>query len=56
MTDTTAEGPTQISVTGEGTYTITVGRCLTDRVAEALGERVNKVLIVHTPTVGKIAD
>ena len=56
MTDTTAEGPTQISVTGEGTYTITVGRGLTDRVAEALGERVNKVLIVHTPTVGKLAD
>ncbi|MGK0715979.1 3-dehydroquinate synthase [Leucobacter sp. W1153] len=56
MTDTTTTGPTLIPVSGEGSYTITVGRGLTERVAEALGDRVNKVLIVHTPTVGRLAD
>lgn len=56
MTDPSHSAPTLISVTGEGSYTVTVGRGLADRVAEALGERVNKVLIVHTPTVGRIAD
>ncbi|MGO2139378.1 MAG: 3-dehydroquinate synthase [Leucobacter sp.] len=51
--------PTQISeiaVTGETNYTITVGRGLLDRVPEALGSRVAKVLIVHTSTVGRLAD
>lgn len=51
--DTTS---TLIPVTGEGEYTITVGRGLTAQVATALGDRVHKVLIVHTPTVGRIAE
>lgn len=47
---------TEIQVTGETSYTVTVGRGLLERVPEALGDRVAKVLIVHTPTVGKIAN
>lgn len=46
---------TTIDVTGESAYSVTVGRDLLGRVPEALGDRVSKVLIVHTPTVGKIA-
>lgn len=46
----------EISVTGETNYTVTVGRDLFDRVPEALGDRVAKVLIVHTPTVGRLAE
>lgn len=46
---------TEIQVTGEAEYTVTVGRGILDSVPEVLGERVAKVLIVHTPTVGKIA-
>lgn len=47
---------TKIAVTGESEYEITVGRDLTGSVEDALGDRVNKVLIVHTSTVGRIAD
>lgn len=47
---------TEIRVTGESEYPIYVGRGLTGKIAEALGDRVNKVLIVHTPTVGRIAE
>ncbi|NLA66506.1 MAG: 3-dehydroquinate synthase, partial [Leucobacter sp.] len=47
---------TQIQVTGDSEYTITVGRGITQQVAAELGDRVNKVLIVHTPTVGRVAD
>lgn len=46
----------EIAVTGETNYTVTVGRDLFDRVPEALGDRVAKVLIVHTPTVGRLAE
>lgn len=46
----------EIAVTGETNYTITIGRDLFDRVPEALGSRVSKVLIVHTSTVGRLAD
>ena len=46
----------EIAVTGETNYTVTVGRDLFDRVPDALGERVAKVLIVHTPTVGRLAE
>lgn len=46
---------TEIQVTGETNYTVTVGRGVLERVPEALGDRVSKVLIVHTPTVGKVA-
>ena len=49
-------GPfTEIQVTGESEYTITIGRGAIERVPEALGDRVAKVLIIHTPTVGRIA-
>lgn len=47
---------TEIQVSGDSEYSILVGRGLMGRVAEALGERVAKVLIVHTPTVGRLAD
>lgn len=47
---------TTIPVTGEQEYMVTIGRGVLDRVPEALGDRVNKVLIVHTPTVGRIAE
>ena len=50
------ETVSEIAVTGESNYTITVGRGLLDRVPEALGDRVAKVLIVHTPTVGRLAE
>ena len=46
---------TEIQVTGESNYTVSVGRGVLERVPEALGDRVSKVLIVHTPTVGKVA-
>ena len=46
----------EITVSGETNYTITVGRDLLERVPEALGDRVAKVLIVHTPTVGRLAE
>ncbi len=59
MTDTTSEqahpSATEISVTGGGEYTVTVGRGVLDGVTTALGDRVNKVLIVHTPTLGRVA-
>ncbi|MBO1902865.1 3-dehydroquinate synthase [Leucobacter weissii] len=45
-----------IEVTGDGAYSISVGRDLLGGVAETLGERVNKVLIVHTSTVGRLAE
>lgn len=47
---------TEIAVTGETNYTVTVGRNLFTHVPEALGDRVAKVLIVHTPTVGRVAE
>lgn len=47
---------TTIPVTGDNDYEVSVGRGILDRVPEALGDRVNKVLIVHTPTVGRLAD
>ena len=48
--------PTTIPVTGDAAYTVTVGRGVIDQLPEALGDRVNKVLIVHTPTVGRLAE
>lgn len=47
---------TVISVTGETNYDVLVGRGHQEQVLGALGERVNKVLIVHTGSVGRIAD
>ena len=47
---------TTIEVNADRTYQVQIGRGNIDAVAHALGDRVNKVLIVHTPTVGRIAD
>jgi 3-dehydroquinate synthase len=49
-------GVTRIPVTGEGEYEVSVGRGLLGGIADALGDRVNKVLIVHAPTLGRVAD
>lgn len=50
------DAPTRISVTGSESYEIAVGRGIVSTVADALEERVAKVLIVHTPTVGRVAE
>ena len=50
------EQATEIRVTGDAEYTVTVGRGVLGLVPEALGDRVAKVLIVHTPTVGRVAN
>lgn len=47
---------TEINITGEHPYTVFVGHRLTDRIASTLGDRVNKVLIIHSASVGKFAD
>lgn len=47
---------TRIHVTGETNYEVVVGNGLNDEVVKALGERVSKVLIVHTGSVGRIAE
>lgn len=47
---------TVIEVTGETNYPIIIGRDLMQEAMNHLGDKVNKVLIVHTGTVGKIAD
>jgi 3-dehydroquinate synthase len=43
---------TTISITGETAYDVVVGRGVLDRVGDALGPGVKKVLIVHPPTLG----
>ncbi|NLB47601.1 MAG: 3-dehydroquinate synthase [Microbacteriaceae bacterium] len=54
---TTRDGEhTTIKVTGESEYSILIGRQLIGNVANLLGDQVNKVLIVHTATVGRLAD
>lgn len=50
------DAPTRISVTGSESYEIAVGRGIVSTIADALDERVAKVLIVHTPTVGRVAE
>jgi len=47
---------TEIRVTGDSPYTVTVGSGVLSQVGAALGDRVSKVLIVHTSTVGRIAN
>lgn len=56
MSEDTNQSVAEIHVTGESEYKITVGRGLKPSIASALGERVQKILIVHTPTVGRLAD
>lgn len=51
-----ADERTLIPVTGEREYTVTVGRGLSGEVRTAVGERATKILIVHSPTVGRFAE
>lgn len=50
---------TEISVTGGREYSVSIGRGMirnaADEVASRLGANVNKVLIVHPPTLGAVA-
>lgn len=52
----TPQADTHIAVTGESEYRITIGRDLNGEVVKALGDRATKVLIVHTGSVGRMAD
>lgn len=52
---TPANPSTEIVVEGTDPYTITVGRGILHLVREALGAGVQKVLIVHPPTLGAAA-
>ncbi|WP_213814697.1 3-dehydroquinate synthase [Glaciihabitans sp. dw_435] len=55
MTETTAPGATEntvITVTGADPYDITIGRGLVAGIAEQIGTKATKVLIVHAPTLG----
>ncbi|WP_166984635.1 3-dehydroquinate synthase [Canibacter zhoujuaniae] len=47
---------TVIEVTGEAASKIILGRSIANEVPAALGDRVAKILIIHTPTVGRIAN
>lgn len=51
---------TKISVTGGGEYTVSIGRGMLSNpepvFAEALGAGVAKVLIIHPPTMGAVAN
>ncbi|RNE66559.1 3-dehydroquinate synthase [Cryobacterium tepidiphilum] len=60
MTDTvpagSTDGTTTITVNGRDSYPVLVGRGLHGEVPRLLGDRVQKVLIVHTGTVGARAE
>lgn len=51
---------TKINVTGGGEYTVSIGRGMlsapVEVFSEALGAGVNKVLIIHPPTLGAVAN
>ncbi|ROQ58761.1 3-dehydroquinate synthase [Rathayibacter sp. PhB152] len=49
------DGATALTVTGANGYDITVGRGLLDGLADAIGPRAAKVLIVHPPTLAVLA-
>ncbi|BDZ46959.1 hypothetical protein GCM10025866_28680 [Naasia aerilata] len=49
-------GTTTIPVRGEHGYDVLVGRGLTDAIADALGPSVQKVLVVHQPTLAARAE
>ncbi|WP_108252121.1 3-dehydroquinate synthase [Planctomonas deserti] len=55
MTDT-ANGSTEIRVTGATPYSIHVGTGVLGRLAGELGQKVRKVLIVHAPPLGQLAE
>ena len=56
MTTHAEPSATIIQVAGEDGYAVSVGRNLTSHVSDSIGEQAHKVLIIHTPTVGRIAD
>ncbi|MFF2052017.1 3-dehydroquinate synthase [Leifsonia sp. NPDC058194] len=53
MTD--ADTPTEILVAGDDQYPVIVGRGVRFDLAGHLGDKVNKVLLVHPPTLGAAA-
>ncbi|MFC4225356.1 3-dehydroquinate synthase [Lysinibacter cavernae] len=56
MTESTPEqAATHITVHGTAPYDVVVGRGIVATLPTVLGERVNKVLIVHPPTLGAAA-
>ena len=52
MTSQHAQDTTTITVAGEPGYDIFVGRGILNLINDALGSEVNKVLLVHPPTLG----
>ena len=48
--------PTVIHVSGAPGYDVVVGRDLLDRVPDALGPKVRKVLVIHQPSMGARAE
>lgn len=46
----------EITVLGDKPYTVFVGNSLSDHIPRVLSERVNKVLIIHSGSVGKFAE
>jgi 3-dehydroquinate synthase len=48
--------PTVITVPGDATYDVTIGRDVLDRVGDALEPSVTKVLVVHPPTLAAQAE
>ncbi|HEV7186115.1 MAG TPA: 3-dehydroquinate synthase, partial [Leifsonia sp.] len=53
--DRTHDQPTEILVAGDDQYPVIVGRGLRGDLSPYLGAGVNKVLIVHPPTLGAAA-
>jgi 3-dehydroquinate synthase len=53
---TNASGTTVISVTGDDPYDILIGRGLLAGIAEQIGTKATKVLVVHAPTLGARAE
>ena len=54
--DGSVKDVTEIPIAGTPGYSVFVGRGLQKRLAEYLGPRVRKVLIVHAPTLGARAE
>ena len=48
--------PVIVPVRGAGDYDVVIGRDLGDRLADALGAGVKKVLVVHQPVQAKRAE
>ncbi|MCU1405036.1 MAG: 3-dehydroquinate synthase [Glaciihabitans sp.] len=56
MTDSTPDQVTTITVGGLDPYDVTIGRGLVARIADQIGTKATKVLIVHAPTLGAQAN